>query len=788
MHYANVIINLKTRQLDQLYSYRIAPHLSGQLSAGSRVVVPFGRGQYVDGLVWSLTDQKPQFSNIKTIVEKLADDYALSASQLQLMKILRKRYAATYQEAYLAVLPSVQKLVKTETYRVLQAFDDYAVDAIISQRQLSARYSQAQIRQKIKAGQLDRQRTFSFAHNQKMVEWVRPLYRDLASTLATFSTRAVKKRRIIKHVAHLDAVRLSQLKSATRATRRDIMALVKSGYLALEERRADHVESVFQSANNSRQHKPLSAAQSDVVNQFLAIDKPRAALLIGVTGSGKTRVYIELAKQALAANRQVLVLVPEISLTPQLVARFSAQLTSDVGVIHTYIKPSDKVTIYQRIKSGDIKVVIGARSAIFAPFKQLGLIVIDEEHEYSYKSETIPRYQTVELALELANKLSIDIILGSATPSVQTHHLVDTGLLKALYLKNAFGRAQLSEIKIVDMTLLPKDTLLSPPLVAAMTGCFERGEQVILFHNRKGYARAKQCHGCGYVHNCQNCAVPLTVYQGTAQFVCHYCGYREPQLFDCPTCGDKLVDVGYGIEQIYNQLIRLFGDRKFVVVDSDLTHKYDDYNATLAAFQRAEIDCLIGTQVLAKGLDFANVTLVGVVLADQLIHMPDYLSTERAYQLLTQVAGRAGRGSKAGLALIQTYQPQHDLFKYVITRDFDAFLDQEKQLRDIVGYPPYVTLFTVKIQSENKLAVHDQAQRLYHFYEKNFKRHDIEAQVFQPIQPYYARIRQQYRAQILFKVNKASRSVALTMLYYGIVKNKYNLVDTKCWVDIDFDG
>ncbi len=787
MYYANVIVNLKSRQLDQLYTYRIPPHLSGQISVGSRVVVPFGKGKYIDGLVWSLSSQKPEFE-IKAIAEKIADDYALSKSQLYLMQILRKRYAATYQEAYLAVLPSVQKLVKVEKYQVLKAFDDYQVGYFITQDKLLNCYSQTTIAKKIKSGQLKKQLTFTFKHKQKTIEWVKPLFNDLEATLATVSPRAVKKRRIIRHLAHIEGVSLSELKRATRATRSDIVALAKSGFLAFEKRSADDAVRSYLADDNTSISYPLSHAQASVVDDYLSLAKPRAALLIGVTGSGKTRVYIELAKKALAGGQQVLLLVPEISLTPQLVARFSAQLTTDIGVIHTYIRPSDKVAVYRRIKSGSIKVVIGARSAIFAPFKQLGLIVIDEEHEYSYKSETIPRYHTVELALRLAEKLSIDIILGSATPSLQTHHLVDTGALKALYLKQAFGSAQLSDIKIVDMTLLPKDTLLSSPLIDAMKQCFEKGEQVILFHNRKGYARTKQCHSCGYVPNCQNCAVPLTVYQGNSGLVCHYCGYREPQMLNCPVCNDQLTDIGYGIEQIKNKLATLFPEQIFAVVDSDLTHRYADYNAMLRAFQNAEIDCLIGTQILAKGLDFANVTLVGVVLADQLIHMPDYLSTERAYQLLTQVAGRAGRGAKPGLALIQTYQPQHELFKYVIARDFEAFIAEEKQLRDIVGYPPYVSLITVKVQSESQLATHDQAQKLYTFYEKNFKRHGIDAQVFQPIQPYYARIRQQYRVQILFKVNKGSRSVVLTMLYYGIVKNKYNLVDTNCWVDIDFDG
>ncbi len=787
MDYANVIINVKTRQLDQLFTYVIPPELRGNILAGHRVVVPFGKGQFADGLVWSLTTKKPNFS-VKSITEKLADDYKLSQTQLYIMQILRKRYAATYQEAYLAVLPSVQKLDKNIVYSVNKPFNNCQDGQFFDRAELLKTYKQAAIDKRVKDGYLTKQVKFNFKHNNKTVEWVKPLYGNVEDALANIAARAVKKRRIIKHMAYLQQLPLRDLTAATRATRRDITALAESGFLAIEQRVENYAVSSYNTTQPKKTIKPLSNDQSKVVGDYIALAKPRAALLIGVTGSGKTRVYIELAKKTIVAGKQVLVLVPEISLTPQLVARFSEQLTTDIGVIHTYIRPTDKVNIYQRIKSGDIKIVIGARSAIFAPFNQLGLIVIDEEHEYSYKSETIPRYKAVELALQLAQKLSIDILLGSATPSIQTHHLVDTGILKAFYLKNAFGPAKLSAIKIIDMTALPKDTLLSLPLIEAMTQCFKRQEQVILFHNRKGYARSKQCHSCGYVHMCQNCAVPLTVYEGGNQFICHYCGYREPQLFKCPSCGDALIDIGFGIEQIKKQLNMVFPDKKFTVVDSDLTHHHTKYIETLTAFKAGDIDGLIGTQILAKGLDFDNVTLVGVIMADQLIHMPDYLSSENAYQLLTQVAGRAGRGTKPGTALIQTYQPEHPIFDYVIKRDFDSFIKEEKEMRDIVGYPPYVTLFTVKIQSESKFAVHEQAQRLYAFYDKNFKRNAIDAQVFQPIQPYYARIRQRYRAQMLFKVKKESRSAVLKMLYYGIVKDKYNLVDPKCWVDIDFDG
>ncbi len=786
MRYANIIINLKTRQLDKLFTYAIPPQFRGNISSGHRVVVPFGRGQYVEGVVWSTTDRAPDFK-VRPIAQILPDCYALSKTQQVIMTALRKYYMATYQEAYLSVLPSVQKLDKIVVYNVLKAFDDYSVGQRLDAQQL-ADYGTRQLVEKVKSGQLEKHLTFDFKHRKKTVEWVVKRYSDLSMALQKVAKRAVKKQRILKHMAYIDALPLGDLCKATRATRRDLVALVEAGFFELEKRDWQYQSASWQVQSQPLERPPLSAEQERVVQAYLAQAEPRGALLNGVTGSGKTRVYIELAKRALQSGKQVLMLVPEISLTPQLVARFSSQLTSDIGVIHTYIKPADKIAIYQRIKSGDIKIVIGARSAIFAPFNDLGLIAIDEEHEYSYKSETIPRYHTVELALALAKEMKIDILLGSATPSIKTHHLVDVGALQALYLKRAFSGSKLSDIQIVDMTALPSGTMISAPLYNAMKACFENSQQVILFHNRKGYARMRQCHSCGYVHMCRNCAVPMTVYEGGRQFACHYCGYREPEVPDCPICGERMADIGIGIEQIESELRRLFPGRKFAVIDADTTRNQTAYRALLREFEDGKIDGLIGTQVLAKGLDFANVTLVGVLLADQLIHMPDYNSTERAYQLLTQVAGRAGRSTLHGTALIQTYQPEHPLFDYVIKRDFSGFVREEKRLRDLVGYPPYVTIFTIKVQSENKLKAFQQGQRIYEFYDKNFIKNQIDAKVYPPLEPYYGKIRQQYHLQIVFKVAKRSRAAVLKTLYYGIVKNKYNLIEPACWVDVDFDG
>lgn len=785
--YAQVIVNIKTRELDQTYTYLIPRDSDYHAVVGARVVVPFGKSQYVDGVIIGINADKPDY-RLKPIHQVLAPIYHLTATQLNLMKHLKKHYGATYQEAFLTVLPSVQKLDKKIVYNINDELQPFKAGQSLAAEQLQAHYDAKRIKSLIKAKKITKRSVFSVVTEAKKNTWVHANFSDLASALSAVSKRAVKKKRILRHIAHIKTILLTELTKATQCTKRDVDNLCQVGLLRQSTRLEGFDSSRYGVTEKVTIAPPLTAEQERVIQHYHQLSEPRLTLLQGVTGSGKTRVYIEIAKSVIARGGQVLVLVPEISLTPQLVERFASQLTPCIGVIHTHVNPTHKASIYRQIAKGDIQVVIGARSALFAPYHNLQSIIIDEEHESSYKSDSIPRFHTVTLANLLAKDQKIDLVLGSATPSAATLHMVEKGQLQRLQLTSRIGRAGMSTIQLVDLKGIDINrSWLSDTLYLALAETFSKGEQAVLFHNRKGFANYSQCHYCGYIHQCHNCEVPLSIHDGGNTLQCHYCGYRRQYSANCPTCQQLMVDTGIGIEQVIDQLEMLFPERRFVRVDAEITRSHKTFINLLNEFRAGQIDALVGTQIIAKGLDFPDVTLVGVINADQLLNMPDYAALERAYQLLTQVAGRAGRHQKAGRVLIQTYQPNHPIFGYIVHADQEGFIKEDMRQRALLDYPPYVQMLTLKISSEDKRVVQCQADQLYTFYRHNFKTHAIKAKVYPPVTPYYAKIKHRYFMLITIKVKPQSYSTVLKTLYLGIVKNKYQLLQARCWVDIDFE-
>lgn len=785
--YAQVIVNIKTRELDQTYTYSLPPDSDYRAVVGARVVVPFGKSQYVDGVIIAIDSVKPDY-RLKPIHQVLAPIYHLTASQLTLMKHLKKHYGATYQEAFLTVLPSVQKLDKKIMYHINDTLQPYKKGQHVTAKELQAHYDSARIKDLIKAKKIAKRPLFTIVTEAKKSTWVHANFSDLNSALSSIGKRAVKQQRILRHIAHIETILLTELTKATQSSKRDIDKLCQAGLLSQSTQLEGFDSGRYNIAEQAKVVPPLTPEQAGVTDQYQQLSEPRLTLLQGVTGSGKTRVYIEIAKRIIARGGQVLVLVPEISLTPQLVQRFASQLTPHIGVIHTHVNPTHKASIYRQIAKGDIQVVIGARSALFAPYHNLQSIIIDEEHESSYKSDTIPRFHTVTLAYLLAKELKIDLMLGSATPAATTLYMVEQGQLQLLQLTSRIGRAGMSTIQLVDLKGIDINrSWLSDTLYQALSETFDKGEQAVLFHNRKGFANYSQCHYCGYIHQCRNCEVPLSIHDAGKTLQCHYCGYRQGHQLNCPTCQQPMVDTGIGIEQVLEQLEQLFPKRRFARIDADITRSHKTFIELLNDFSVGKIDALIGTQIIAKGLDFPDVTLVGVINADQLLNMPDYAAAERAYQLLTQVAGRAGRHQKTGRVLIQTYQPNHPMFDYMIRADQQGFIKEEMRQRALLHYPPYGQLLTLKISSEDKRIVQRQAEGLYSFYSHNFKAHGIKAMVYPPVTPFYAKIKHRYFMLITIKVKPQSYSTVLKALYLGIVKNKYQLMQERCWVDIDFE-
>ncbi len=781
-----VIVNLKTRALDKLFTYRIAEEHLADIAVGDRVVVPFANS-FCDALVWQLNETEPQIK-LKEIAYLLPKKNALSRSQLCLIALLRKHYLATYQEAFLTVLSSVQKLDKIISYNVNRSFANFKEGQVVSAETLLQAVGKNKIPTLIKEKILSQEVSFDFKISSRKTEYVLRLFTDSELALAKLSKRAVKRQRIVKYLAEREKVSYSSLCAATRATRRDILAMAELGFLKLAEADIAFDHYKYSLSPKSVKQPDLTSEQRRVLDAYHDLSTPRAALLHGVTGSGKTRIYIEIAKEMIARGKQVLLLVPEISLTPQLIERFSSQLNAKIGVVHSQVAQSDKLKIYQDLKSGELDVIIGARSALFCSFKDLGAIIIDEEHEQSFASQNIPRYHAVDLALALAKKMQIDIVLGSATPAAETYQMAETGKLSYFKLSKAIAKQGLANIEIVDIRGLDfRDSCLSIQLHRAMVETFAQNQQVILFHNRRGFAHYRQCHHCAHIEICDNCSVPLTVHASGKILNCHYCDYQRSVSEYCPVCGETLSDKGVGIDLLLMQLQSLFPDKRFALLQAQQTRSIANFRQILDAFGRGEIDCLLGTQVLAKGLDFPNVTLVGVLLADQLLAKPDFRGLERAYQILLQVAGRAGRSTKAGRVIVQTLQTEHDLFNHLIDRDYEQFIDEQLKQRQLLEFPPFAEHLSLNISSENAVAAKEQAEKIYQFYSYNYQKNAVQAQIYPPQEQYYFKIRNRYFYSIFIKSQMQAKQVVYKTLNLGIINNKYKLIRPDCWVDINFE-
>lgn len=485
-------------------------------------------------------------------------------------------------------------------------------------------------------------------------------------------------------------------------------------------------------------------------------------LIHGVTGSGKTEVYIRAAEQALEMGRGVIILVPEISLTGQITERFLAAFGRDsVAILHSRLSSGERYDQWKLIRSGEVRIVIGARSAAFAPVEKLGLVVVDEEHEATYKSDFTPKYDTTEVALKrLQDKDNNGVlVLGSATPSVVTYNRAEDGIFQLIKLTRRYNDTALPQGEIVDMRRELKEgnsTVISRRLAEEMERQLEVGRQVMLMMNRRGYSTFVSCRECGYVAKCPNCGLSL-VYHKNGMMVCHYCGHEERAATACPECGSTFVRYfGSGTEKIEETVQGLFPGRAVDRVDLDSIKKKGELNRKLKRFERGETDILIGTQLIAKGLDFKNVGLVGIVSADVSLNIPDYRSPERAFQLITQAAGRAGRGSEPGKVIIQTYSPQHYAVTMAAAGDYEAFYRAENSFRKYMMYPPYSDIFQIVFTSASEEAAREGAT-LWHRRLMELLPEEDRVNVFDPQQAYMSRVRDTYRYSLIIKCPRGSR-------------------------------
>ena len=714
--YAEIIVDVPTHQTNRPYTYRISPALIEQVVAGMRVIVPFGKRK-VQGFVLKITQEKPKLQQIKSIISIQDVQPVLNQEMLALSNWL-SQYTFAFQISCLQImLPNVLRASYHKALRLLVPFDEVDADIqaflgdnqqVLLEREKIAPPLWKKLEKLLQYNQAEVVYLVKDKANVKLQKVIKPCltvaqYQDLLTKLPS---NATKQKKLLTCLLQLATCKEQGLQKDL-ITEYDLDSQAfKQGkakkWLAISE--IEQYRAPYQALTNVSQPLTLNAEQQDAfeqITQKITSNQAQTFLLQGVTGSGKTEVYLQCMAQALKQNKTALMLVPEISLTPQMVKRVKSRFGQQVAVLHSGLSDGEKYDEWRRIKRQEAKVVVGARSAVFAPLENLGLIIMDEEHESSYKQEEMPRYHARDVALWRANYHQCPLVLGSATPCLETRARAQKNVYQRLCLTKRANQQALPEVTLIDMRQQLGDNLdFSPELLAALKERIRRAEQAVLLLNRRGYASFALCRECGFVARCPNCDISLTYHLTGNILKCHYCGYEQPKLTTCPSCqGHKINYLGTGTQKVEEKLQTLLPEARIIRMDVDTTRKKGAHERLLNEFGAKKADILLGTQMIAKGLDFPDVTLVGVLNADTALMLPDFRASERTFQLLTQVSGRAGRATKKGEVIIQTYNPKHYAISLVTKQDYERFYSLEMNMRHLGGYPPYY--YTIQITASS---------------------------------------------------------------------------------------
>ena len=657
--FADIIVDISHENLDRTFQYRIGDALEGRVAVGDRVLIPFGKGnRQIAGFVLEISD-KAKFDPARTkeIISVLSDDSLVEQKLIMLAYWMKTRYGSTMNRALATVLPIKKKVRAVEKRDVVLLLGaDEAAQKLEEYRKKKTTVARARLLEElIREGSLD--------------------YRLVTGKLniSPATIRALCEQKVVDVVNE----RVYR-KTVTEYSRQDGPKLTSDQQRIVDE---------------------ISGQYRDGVRDTY--------LLYGITGSGKTEVYMELIDQVVSAGRQVIVLIPEISLTYQTVMRFYKRFGDRVSTLHSRLSDGEKYDQFERAKKHEIDIMIGPRSALFTPFDDIGLIVIDEEHEHTYKSDQMPRYHAREVAIKLAQLHNASVILGSATPSVESFNAAKNGMYKLYTLDKRAKGAALPKVSVVDMREELKrgnKSVLSADLKQAIEGRLLAGEQVMLFINRRGLSGCVACRSCGQSVKCPHCDVTLSRHRNGV-LKCHYCGYEQSDVRECKNCGSKLIGAmgtGTGTQAIEDMIRSVFPYASVLRMDADTTRQKGDYESILSAFSNREADILVGTQMIVKGHDFPFVTLVGILAAEMSLNANDYRAGERTFQLLVQAAGRAGRDSRPGEVIIQTYQPENYAIRSAITQDYGAFFEEEIGYRKLLSYPPAGHMLAILVESREE--------------------------------------------------------------------------------------
>ena len=739
---AEVIINRSVKKLNKIFDYNIPKELEEIIYEGSQVIVPFGKGEtIVEAFVIKIKEKTDSKYELKDII-KMQD--RLGVEEMNLAKWLARKYYCTLAECVKLMLPPGTK--------------NNSLDSKVQDKKINVVYlakSEEEINLQIENGEI----------------------------------KSEKQIRLLSFLKENDGCTVAEIEAFTDCSRAIVKTLEKNGLVQIVEQKIER--NPLENREIERTQKlTLNDEQQEVfekISQEIKENKFKEFLIYGITGSGKTEIYLQLIEYALNQEKTAIVLVPEISLTPQMLDRFISRFGKEtIAVIHSKLSIGERYDEWNRIKEGKSKIVIGARSAIFAPIKNVGIIIVDEEHDSSYKSEMSPRYDAKEVAEKMARDGGYPLVLGSATPDLKTYYRTEIGEIELLKLTKRANNSSLPNVEVIDLKMelaMGNKSMISNSLYEKLEKNIKNKKQTILFLNRRGYSTFIMCRDCGYTIKCRNCNISMTYHSFENKLKCHYCGYEEAVAKVCPECGStKIRYFGTGTQKLEQEINKLFPTASTIRMDVDTVTKKNSQELILNQFKNEGIDILIGTQMVVKGHHFPNVTLVGVIAADGSLNIDDYRANERTFQLLTQVAGRAGRENQSGYVVIQTYNPHNFSIECAKQQNYDKFYKTEIALRKQLKYPPFCDIIVISFQSKDFKEMQKLCELTYNYLAKNMNSEQFK--VFKPMPSPIDKIQNKIRWRMIIKgkVNNEANQIlnkCLNAIY------KLNIKNTKVAIDVN---
>ena len=739
-----------------------------EFEVGENVIVPF-RNIKKSGFIIRKNLKESFNFKVLNISSKVKNSLKLSNEQIKLIEWMVDYYLASYDSVIKAMIPKKIKISYSNVYIINlnklnilnQYLDNDIIKYIISLTTIS--YSTAKT--KFKKSVIDSLISKNFLYKNE---------NNIYVNIEKFYKLKEENKEIFEYFYKKTIIKKEKLEEKFK--KNDIKELEEKEILKIEANINEKKEYVSNNTEKVFENKSLLNEKQLAIKENIEKSIKKYFLLKGVTGSGKTEIYIELIKKAFFEGYGSIFLVPEISLTPQMVERFQSEFKNNIAILHSSLSDIERAKEWESIYTGEKKIVLGVRSAIFSPVKNLKYIILDEEHEATYKQDSSPRYNAKYVAIKRCLDEDAKLILGSATPSIESYYYAKTGIYELLSLEDRYGNAQMPNIQVVDMKQ-EDDLFFSKALLEEIKNTLLKNEQVILLLNRKGYSTYIQCKDCGYVEECDNCSIKMSYYKSTNKYKCNYCGKQIHYTGKCTKCGStNLIHSGKGIERIEEELKKYF-DVPMIKVDSELSRNKDYFSKIYKDFSDKKYSILIGTQIIAKGLHFPNVTLVGVINSDIILNFPDFRSGEKTFQLLTQVSGRAGRGDKKGKVIIQTYEPENNVIKDSKEENYDLFYEKEINSRKVFSYPPFSKILNIGFSSEDEARLLDISKKFY----DEIKSENIE--LYGPMPSMVYKVQKRFRMNIFAKGSK--KKIDKFKLFLKRKLNEFN--DTKVRIVVDID-